>query len=77
MEIHYYQKFHHFMPMPFFENFSPPLTQTVAPLILVLKMRYQVLSFASEKVQGFPSDSKILMLLLSVLFHLQNRVSVF
>ena len=31
MEIHYYQKFHqfnHFMSMPFFGNFAPPLTQS-------------------------------------------------
>ena len=46
-------------------------------LLLVLKMHFQVFSFASKKVQGFSSDRKILMSLLSVLFHLQNRVSVF
>ena len=45
--------------------------------LLVLKMGFQVFSLASEKEQGFPSDRKILMSLLSVLFHLQNRVSVF
>ena len=45
--------------------------------LLVLKMRLQVFSFTSKKVQGFPSDRKILMSLLSVLFHLQNHVSVF
>ena len=45
--------------------------------LLVLKMRFQVFSFASKKVQGFSSDRKILMLLLSVVFHLQNRASVF
>ena len=45
--------------------------------LLVLKMLFQVFSFTSKKVQGTSSDSKILMLLLSVLFHLQNRVSVF
>ena len=49
--------------------------------LLVLKMRFLVLkkvfSFASKKVQGFSSDRKILMPLLSVLFHLQNRVSGF
>ena len=45
--------------------------------LLVFKMRFQVFSFPSKKVQGFSSDRKILMLLLSVLFHLQNRVSVF
>ena len=28
MEIRYYQKFYHFISMPFFENFAPPLTQT-------------------------------------------------
>ena len=39
----------------------------------VLKMRFEVFSFPSKKVQGFSSDRKILMLLLSVLFHLQNR----
>ena len=43
--------------------------------LLVLWMRFQVFSFASKKVQGFYSDRKILMLLLSVLFYLQNRVS--
>ena len=45
--------------------------------LLVLKMRFQVFSFASKNVQGFSSDRKILMTLLSVLFHLQNCVSVF
>ena len=45
--------------------------------LLVLKMRFQVFSFASKKTQGFSSDKKILLSLLSVLFHLQNRVSVF
>ena len=24
MEIRYYQKLHHFISMPFFENFAPP-----------------------------------------------------
>ena len=46
-------------------------------LLLVLKMRFQVFSLASKKVEGFPSDRKILMSLLFVLFHLQKRVSVF
>ena len=46
-------------------------------LLLVLKMRFQVFFFASKKVQGFSSDRKILILLLSVLFYLQNRVSVY
>ena len=46
-------------------------------LLLVLKMHFQVFSFASKKVQEFSSDRKILMSLLSVLFHLQNHVSVF
>ena len=32
---------------------------------------------ASKKVQGFSNGRKILMLFLSVLFHLQNLVSVF
>ena len=45
--------------------------------LLVLKMSFQVFPFASKKVQEFSSDRKILMSLLSVLFHLQNRVSVF
>ena len=40
-------------------------------------MRFQVFSFESKKVQGFSSDRKILISLLSVLFHLQNRESVF
>ena len=41
-------------------------------------MCFQVFSFASKKVQGFSSDDrKILMSLFSVLFHLQNCVSVF
>ena len=44
--------------------------------LLLLKMHFQVFSFASEKIQGFSSDRKILVLL-SVFFHLQNRVSVF
>ena len=39
--------------------------------LLVLKICFQVFSFASKKVQGFSGDRKILwrMLLLSVLFH--------
>ena len=45
--------------------------------LLVLKMRFQVFSFASKKVQGFSSDKKILMLLLTVLLYLENRASVF
>ena len=45
--------------------------------LLMLKVRFQIFSFASKKVQGFSSDRKILMSLLSVLFHLQIRVSVF
>ena len=45
--------------------------------LLVSKMGFQVFSFASKKVQGFSSDSKILMSLLSVLFYRQNNVSVF
>ena len=44
---------------------------------LVLKMRFQVFSFASKKVQGFCRDRKMLMSLLSVPFHLQNLVSIF
>ena len=40
-------------------------------------MRFQVFSFASKKVEGFSSDMKVLMSLLSALFHLQNRVSIF
>ena len=40
-------------------------------------MRFQVFSFYGKKVQGFSSDRKMLMTLLSVSFDLQNRVSVF
>ena len=45
--------------------------------VSVLKMRFQAFSFASKKVQGFSNDRKVLVLLLPVLFHLQNLVSVF
>ena len=45
--------------------------------ILVSKMSFQAFSFASKKVQGFSSDRKILMSMSSVLFHLQNCVTVF
>ena len=45
--------------------------------LLMLKVRFQVFSFASKKVEGFSSDRKTLMLLHSLLFHLQNDVSVF
>ena len=45
--------------------------------LLVLKMPVQVFTFASKNVQGFSSERKTLMSLLSVLFHRQNRVSVF
>ena len=44
--------------------------------LLVLKMRFQVFSFASKKTQRFSSDKKILMLLLSVFFHLKSRASI-
>ena len=33
--------------------------------------------FSAKKTQGFSSDRKISILLLSVLFHLQNQVLVF
>ena len=42
--------------------------------LLVLKMHFQVFSFESKKVQGFSSDTKILMWL-SMLFHLKNCLS--
>ena len=42
-------------------------------LLLVLKVRFLVFSFASKNVQGFSSDRNILMSLFSVLFHLQNQ----
>ena len=45
--------------------------------LLVLKMRFQGFSFTKKKVQGVSSERKILMSLLSWLFHLQNAVSVF
>ena len=43
--------------------------------LLVLRMGFQVFSFASKKLQGFSSDTKILMSLLSMLFHLKNCLS--
>ena len=43
----------------------------------MLKVRFQVFSFASKKVQGFSSDMKTLMSLSSLLLQLQNHVSVF
>ena len=43
----------------------------------VLKMHFQVYPFASRKVQEFSSDRKILMLLISVLFHLENVFQFF
>ena len=45
--------------------------------LLVLKIRFQVFSFTSKEVQWFSCDRKISMSLLSVLFHLQNHLSVF
>ena len=45
--------------------------------LLVLKMRFQVFSSKSKRMQGSSSDRKILMFLLSVLFHLQNHVAFF
>ena len=42
-----------------------------------LLLRFQVFSLASKKVQRSSSDRKILMSLLSMLFHLQNPVSIF
>ena len=41
--------------------------------LVVLKMHFQVFSVANKKVQGFSSDRKILMSLLSVLSNLQKR----
>ena len=46
-------------------------------LLFMLKIRFEVFSFANRKVQGFSSDRKILMSLLSVLFYLQNLLSAF
>ena len=43
----------------------------------MLKIHLQVFFFKSEKLQGFSSDRKILMSLLSALFHVQKRVLVF
>ena len=45
--------------------------------LLMLKICFQDFSFARKKVQGFSTDKKILMLFLSVLFHLLNHASVF
>ena len=42
--------------------------------LLLLKMHFRVFSFANKKLQGCSSDRKMLLLLQSVLFHLQNRV---
>ena len=43
----------------------------------MLKTRFRVFSLAKKKVEGFSSDRKIFISLLSVLFHLQNRFSQF
>ena len=43
----------------------------------MLKIHLHVFFFKSKKLQGFSSDRKILMSLLSALFHVQNRVLVF
>ena len=45
--------------------------------LLVFKLRFQVFSLSCKKVQGFSIDRKLLMSLLSVLFHIPNRVSIF
>ena len=45
--------------------------------LLVLTMHFQVFSFKRKKLQGFSRDRELLTSLLPVLFHLQNRVSVF
>ena len=45
MEIHYYQKFHHFMAMPFFKNFAPTLTQSQLHY-----WYYYYVTYASEAV---------------------------
>ena len=42
-----------------------------------MHFHFQVFYFASEKVERFYSDSKILMALLSLLFHLQNVSQLF
>ena len=44
--------------------------------LLALKIHFQIFSFASKKVKGFSSNRKFISCL-SVLFHLQNHVSVF
>ena len=40
-------------------------------------MSFQVFSFVDKNVQVFSGDRKILMSLLSVLFHLQNMSQLF
>ena len=45
--------------------------------LLMLKMHFQTFSFASKKLQRFSGDRKMLMTLESLLFYLQNHVSVF
>ena len=45
--------------------------------LLVLKIRFQVFFLQAKKSTSFSSDRKILILLLSVLFHLQYSGSVF
>ena len=43
---------------------------------IIVKNAFSGFYFSNKRVQGFSSDRKILMLFLSVLFHLQNGVSV-
>ena len=43
----------------------------------IIQIPFRVFYFENKKLQGFSSGRKILVSLLSLLFHLQNRVSVF
>ena len=52
MEIHYYQKFYHFISMPFFEGFATPLTQTEPSTPLVCKKLKIYKKFSSSFLES-------------------------
>ena len=60
-----------------FERYNLFFVRFCSNSLLMLKVLFQIFSFASKKVQGFSSNRKTLMLFESLLFHLQNSVSAF
>ena len=58
METLYYQKFHHFMPIPFFENFAPPCYATVVAFIIARKYVFSIMIKKNDSSQNDLDDNK-------------------